>query len=296
MSRGIAILSLLLVVQCVITFAMLQPRQPTDDTARPHRLLEADPGRIDEIRVSDQFDNAVLLQRVGEQWLLPELDGLPAAAERVEALLGALHNSGLWPVADTSVARQRFQVAEYLYQRRVELFADKDLVGSVYLGTSPGFRRVHARNAARSAIFSIPFNNHEAPVTGGEWLDNDLLRVRSPIAIVGEGYSLSFSDGQWVAGTGATPDARELEALLDALRNLRIAGMAGREEQRELAEAEADWVLSVTGLAGDATLSLFNRDGRHYIHSSAYPYIFTLSAYTYNRLIDTDLSLISGGV
>tara|TARA_R110000823_G_scaffold119998_19_gene244558 strand:+ start:9317 stop:10207 length:891 start_codon:yes stop_codon:yes gene_type:complete len=295
MSRGIAILLLALLVQCLITIALLQQQRAPGDPDRPQSLLELDIAAVEEIRISDHLDNEVLLERMGEQWLLPELDALPAATGRVAALLDALNSDGLWPVADTPAARQRFQVAEYRFQRRIEFIADDELLGAVYLGTSPGFRKVHARNADHAAIFSIAFSNHEAPVTSGAWLDNDLLRVRSPLAIIADGYSLRYTGGEWIAGTGKKPDPRELQALLDALRNLRIEGVAGADEQRELSSAEADWILTVTGLAGEATLSLFKHANRHYIHSSAYPYIFILSAYTYDRLTDTDLSRISGG-
>ncbi|MCB1843874.1 MAG: DUF4340 domain-containing protein [Halioglobus sp.] len=286
---------LLLVLQGVLTFSLFQPDTPDNNAERSTTLLDVAVTSVNEIRISDGLENEVVLRREGEAWLLPELNDMPAEGERVAALLAALDSSGLWPVADSPAARQRFQVADYRFQRRLELFAGEALQATVYLGTSPGFRKVHARNAQQGAIYSIPLSNFAAPVTSGAWLDGGLLRVRSPLRIVSDGYSLNYADGQWLAGTGATPDARELQALLDALRNLQINGVAGEDEQRELSAAEADWVISVAGLTGSATLSLFERGGKHYIHSSVFPHIFTLSAYDYARLTDIDLSLISGG-
>lgn len=295
MSRGVAGLLLLLVLQGVLTFSLFQPDTPGNAAESPTRMLDFAAMSANQIRISDGMDNEVVLQHDGKAWLLPELNNMPAAGERVAALLAALDSNGLWPVADSPAARQRFQVADYLYQRRLELLADGALQATVYLGTSPGFRKVYARNALQGAIYSIPFSNYAAPVTSGAWLDSGLLRVRSPLRIVSDGYSLNYTDGQWLAGTGATPDPRELQALLDALRNLQINGVADEDEQRELSAAEADWVISVDALAGSATLSLFERAGKHYIHSSVHPHIFTLSAYDYARLTDIDLRLISGG-
>ena len=45
---------------------------------------------VDEIYVGDEFDNETALRRVGERWLLPELENLPADAQMVDALLAAI--------------------------------------------------------------------------------------------------------------------------------------------------------------------------------------------------------------
>ena len=55
-------------------------------------------------------------------------------------------------------------------------------------------------------------------------------------------------------------------------------------------------MLNVESLAGEATLELFHREDRHYIHSSEYPLFFTLGAWDYDRLTGIDFRLISGEV
>ena len=69
------------------------------------------------------------------------------------------------PVADTVPARQRFHVAAYHYQRRLTLIGEGEMWATNYLGTSPGFRRVHARNDTGDALYSVKVNHFDAPAS-----------------------------------------------------------------------------------------------------------------------------------
>ena len=126
------------------------------------------------------------------------------------------------------------------------------------------------------------------------WLDKNLLRVRTPLRINADLYSLERRGADWVSGIGLQPDPLELAALLDTLRNLQIDGLASADMQRDLSEAESDLILQISSLAGDVTLELFESEGQHYIHSSEYPLFFSLSGFEYDRLTGIDYRLISG--
>jgi hypothetical protein len=250
---------------------------------------------VDEIYVGDAYDNETVLRRNGERWFLPELANLPADSQMVAKLLHALGaNAGDWPVANSIAARQRFQVADYHYQRRISLLRENNLLGTFLFGTSPGFRKVHVRNEAQDAIYSVEFNTFDAPGHSGAWLDRKLLQVRTPLRITADSYSLYREGNEWRSGLGLRPEERELEALLSALRSIQVDGIANGDEQRDLAAAEADLVLEVEGLAGTVTLELFSIGDKHFIHGSEYPLFFTLGEYDYERLTTIDLRRISG--
>jgi hypothetical protein len=213
----------------------------------------------------------------------------------VEKLLKAIEGDAWdWPVARTSAASQRFQVADYYYQRRITLLGDDEVLGRIYLGTSPGFRKVHARNGERDEIYSIAFNIFDAPAISSAWVEPDLLQVRAPLRIDADSYSVRFENGQWRSGTGATPDPGELQALITALRNLQVDGVAAYDMQRELSLAEATLELTIHSLTGETRLELFLQDNQHYIHSSEYSLFFKIGAYHYDQLTGIDLDLISG--
>lgn len=294
MKRGIIPLVLILLIQCtLIATGFWSGDGP--DFAKPPPLLPFGLQQIDTVYVGDEFDNETVLTRVGERWSLPELEHLPASKDMVNQLLNALaSDDGAWPLADSVSARQRFRVAAYHYRRRIELRGSGEELAVVFLGTSPGFRKIYARNAEQDGIFSLRFNAQAAPGRDGQWLDKNLLRVRTPLRINADMYSLERRGEQWVSGMGLKPDSLELAALLDTLRNLQIDGLASADMQRDLSVAEADLILQITSLAGDIKLELFEMEGEHYIHSSEYPLFFAISAYEYDRLVGIDYGLISG--
>jgi len=293
-NRTIGSLLCILALQCALALAVFWPSPESHRTSR-EPLAPFPRERVDMIYVGDEFDNETVLSRAGERWILPELEDLPADGAMVDKLLEAIATDhGGWPAATTIAARQRFQVASYHYRRRIRLLEGDGILATIFLGTSPGFRKVYSRNESQAAIYSIPFNAHDAPGDSGAWLDRKLLQTRTPLGIVADGYSLQRNGETWSSGIGRAPDQRELLALLDVLRSLQIDGLASEDEQRDLADAEADLVLEVESLAGAVKLELFHEGDGYFIHSSEYPLYFTISAYDYDRLAGIDVGLISG--
>jgi hypothetical protein len=293
-NRWITALSLVLLIQCGIVAAVFWPQQSTQQQSASQTFAPFPVNAIDELHISDEFDNEAVLVRSGEQWLLPDLENLPADANRVDALLHDLTTqSGIWPIAQSSTARQRFQVADYYYQKRLTLLSSGQELGTLYLGTSPGFRKVHARNAQQDDIYSITFNAFEIPAVNDGWLDTRLLQVRAPLRIDTDLYNLYFENGRWMSATGGTPDEAELNTLISALRDLQVVGVAGEDLQRDLSAVEADLVMTVQSLAGDVTLEIVTHAGEHFIQSSEFPLFFTC-AKDCERLTGVDAGRIAG--
>ena len=167
-------------------------------------------------------------------------------------------------------------------------------MGTIYLGTSPGFRKVHARNEDQDAILQHHPGRPAILRTQRRLARPRLLQVRSPLRIDADLYNLHFENGVWLSGTGGAPDEQELEALITALKTLQVDGVADEELQRELSAVEADLVLKIQGLAGEVSLELLTLNDNYFIHSSEFPLFFKLSAYDFDRLTGIDFRLISG--
>jgi len=283
-----------LLIQAGIVAAVYWPQEDSGQQALAQSLAPFDTDSIDQVHIVDEYDNEAVLQKAGDRWLLPALANLAANPEKVSQLLQGISRQDSWPIAHSVVARQRFQVADYHFRRSLTLSRAGEQLGTIYLGTSPGFRKVHARNRDQNAIYSITFNAFDAPAIRGAWLDPRLLQIRAPVQITADSYSLNREGGSWIADTGRAPDERELQALLTALRTLQIDGVASSDRQRDLSEAEADLVLQVQSLAGETTLELFTLEQEHFVHSSEYALFFGLSAYDFDRLTGIDFRLISG--
>ncbi len=296
MKGAVHFLLLLLVLQCALAAWVYWPRddRPESDSAGPLLLIE--PNLVDEIHIADDRDNEIVLRNREGRWLLSGMDELPADDDRVRTLIkGLSQTTPVWPVAKTAAARQRFQVADYHYQRRIILIGGDKLLGTVYLGTSPGFRKVHARADREKSVYAIEFNSFDAPASAEPWLDRTLLQMRVPISVASDTYDISRAGDGWLSGWGMPPDQRELLALLDALEHMQVSGLAGEEAQRELASLDPLLTLYTDSLSGDQVLELYTLDDTHYVHSSRYQTFFVLPEDDFNRLNTVNAERMMGG-
>ncbi len=298
MNRGNGVLLLVLVIQLFLTAVVYWPQQMrvVADPAVP--LLAIDPADVSAIQLADDQGNEALLQRVEGRWRLPAQQDLPADSALVERLLQvvAVEWHG-YPIATSVAARQRFEVASYRFQRSVTFIGDDDAqLGTVFLGTAPAFRRIHARSAADDAIYSIAFSSFDAPAADNAWLDRRLLQVPEPQKIrSGDDFALTRLDnGDWRAGNGGTPEPRELDALLVSLANLQVDGVATEDQQRSLAQSAPAFSLDIETAGEARQLAFYLLEEEHFVHDRRYDLFFTLSAYDFDRLQTLDSGRLNG--
>lgn len=285
MSRPIGSLVAILIIQIALTVALFLPQSDIMDTVTREPLVPFDPDAIDEIYVEDDQGNEAVLLKMADQWILPDLHGLPIMRERIDALIDSISDSDEhWPVATSAASRQRFQVAAYHFQRRITLIGQGELFGTIYLGTSPGFRKVHARNDAQEAIYSIPFNNFDAPTETVTWLDKALLRISHPKKISSADYTLTKRGDRWISANGQSPDSGELMLLIEGLRSIEIEGVAEDAMLQNLAIAAPELALHIDTADGSVNLNFLSVGQRHFVRSSRYDHYFKLSDAHYDRL------------
>ncbi|MFT6288997.1 MAG: hypothetical protein ACJA09_003763 [Alcanivorax sp.] len=293
MSRPTFTLLIILLVQCAVTASFYWPESIFAQMRNKAPLASFNPDFMDEIHVNNGQNNEVIVVKVNGHWLVPELGGLPADTQMITKMLEALtaepHGR---PVADTIPARQRFQVAAYHYQRRLSITSNGELTATIYLGTSPGFRKVHARNDSSDSIYSIPFNIFEAPAFASGWLQRSLLQSNNIQRVKAPNYSLQLTDQGWRAANGIGPDYRELEALLLALGSLQADGVAEEDDQRSLSQATPGLILEIEADGATQQLEFFTDGQRHFVYSSKYPLFFTISDYDFDRIIGIDADLL----
>ena len=135
---------------------------------------------VDSLTVSNN-EGSVSLSKVDGTWELP--NGVPAAGFKVDSVLERFSNAaGSWPVANTRPTRERLEVTEENHQRHIVVGAGDDTVADIYLGTSPGYRKTHARRAGEDDVYAVRFSNYEAGVKPADWLDRSLLRPKGDVA------------------------------------------------------------------------------------------------------------------
>lgn len=287
MKRTIASLVFLLIAQCLL-LGILQFLE-SGESVKSEALLAADKlMHLDQIEVEDQMGMSLRLQKRRGRWLLPALQDLPANQKRVEQLIDTLsnHRHG-FPVADSSAARQRFWVASYQYHRRLSFVGQDELLGTVYLGRSPAFRKVYARNDSSDSIYRLSYNHHEVPATAEAWLDLQLLRYSDVTAVSIDGWSIRRgAHDLWTERDNRTVEPALLSAILNALGELSISAIATEATQRSLAESgQPKRIMQVTQDGKLSTLKLFQQGREFYIHDSRYRPYFRIGALQYQRLM-----------
>ncbi len=219
-----SVLGTILMIQLVLVVLVWWLRFD-DDEQGPETLLSFEPDSIQKIEISASGDEAgMTLVRDENSWQL--LSGIPADDDKVEQFLTKLAaiDSG-WPVAEKDSTAKRFEVTNEEHQRRIVLSDADKVLGTLYLGTSPGYRKVHARTASGGPVYSIKFSVYEAGVDSSSWLNRSILQ---PVGAVQElelegVFSLS-RDGEkgWIADQNKALDQDAVETLIDRFRNLTV--------------------------------------------------------------------------
>jgi hypothetical protein len=284
----IRVLSLLLIAQLALTAIVYWP----GDNAAPARsamLTAIDRTVIDAITISDSDDNAITLTREGSGWRMPS--DLPADDAKVTALLDTLLTSDPgFAIARSDSAAKRFELADDNFERKIELlFADGkgDDTATLYLGSSPAFRKVHARLEGENAVYVLDFNSYDAPATDLGWLDRELLALRNLERITLGDQVFELSNGRWLTMSGEPVDAQAMDALLNGLAALQVSGISDMDNETTAAAIE---ILRIEGSDGNSsrTVSLLeNSDAElYYLSGDKFTPRFNTSSYDAERLLD----------
>ena len=257
------------------------------------RFLAFDAAAVTKFTIADS-DESVALTREGEgenaAWRLA--GGMPADGDKVDEVLGKLAEMAApWPVATSSDSAERFDVTENAHQRRLTLENDDGVLADVFFGTSPGYRRVHARAQGEDEVYSVDFSNYEAPTDADQWLDKSLLASNgevSGIALDGA-WRLAKSEDQWLLDD-APADAEAADRLAGRFKDLRVLGAVPDAEAEGGEASVADQATSLFIVAddqGEHRLTLLqDEDADEYsITSDRIEGRFELAAYIAEQLL-----------
>ncbi|MFT5710859.1 MAG: hypothetical protein ACI8QT_001559 [Halioglobus sp.] len=282
-------------IQTAMVAALYWPSAGLMEVLNNDELVPFNADLVEEIHIGDDKGNEAVLVKAGSRWILPDLAGLTVNPELIEGLLqGVMRARTGWPVASSVAARQRFALTDYNFRRRLTLIGRGELLGTIYLGTSPGFRRVHAKNSVQDAIFQISYTSADASAIDSDWLDKRTLQLHSPLSISSKNYSLHKQNDNWRSDTGEVPDSRELKALLLALSSVQIDGVATTSMQETLSIAVPEIKLSIETADKEIEFELFTVGEQHYIHCSDHSMFFTLSSYDFDRFTGLDTQRLNG--
>lgn len=222
-------------------------------------LLTFTPAEVNRVKIERAGAEPVSLERVEGGWRIANLDGFPAAAGRVDALLDRLVGlkRGL-PVATSSEAQARFKVADTDPGRVTLGMGDQDLA-VLHLGETAGLRRQYARPAGDKAVYEAELTPADLPAKAEDWADRALLRrdERDVQRLEIPGLTLERGEDGWRLADqapGEVLDQTAATALVRQLRDLSFIGVLGREAKPEYGQ-DAPLLEARLGLASGDTAS-----------------------------------------
>lgn len=282
MNARIPLLGGLLVLQLLVAglFVLLDGREDEGGL-----LLELEPAAVTGLRIAGGAEadaEPIELSRTGDDWTFA--DGVKADRSKIDSVLEKLADAqGAWPVATSGSSQERFEVTAEKHQRNLTLSGADGVLAELYLGTSPGYRRVHARRVDAEEVFSIDFANHEVPTTKDDWLDNGQLASAGVTRVALEGgWTLEKSEEGWRVD-GAAADAGAAQKLIDRLEGLRVTGFHEGDE----GALEAPRVLTVEDAQGTLALTLRHdaADDAYVIESDRVSGRFELPSYVAEQIL-----------
>lgn len=279
-------LGILLALQ-IIVIAAFWFSVDGDRTNGGGKLLTFDPAAIDRVSIGNG-EQQVMIARQNGQWLLPEHQSLPLRPSRMQSLLDKLAalDAG-WPVATSASAAERFEVATDNAQRAITLFTGEQQASKLWLGTSPGMGKVHARRDGDDAVYAIELALHELPDKPDSWVDKSLLAVTDPIQSVRAGdFELQRHDDSWQLADAASTalDQDAVQRWVDRFASLSVGNALSPDT--ETGEPLAVFALE-TGTQ-PVTLSLYKVGEAHAIRSSRHDVLFELPDWQAEPLLTAD--------
>lgn len=179
MKKSINVLAALLAVQAILAVVLLTRQEPTATFTAKEPLVAISEAEVDKVVIeskeSDEIKSLEMVKTDGV-WLIPGYHNFPASETKVRDFLTTVAGfKKSWPVGKTKISAKQFKVVDDGFERRVTFFKAGKELSKLYLGSSPSFKKVHARVNDEDYTYSIGFNNHEAKVGSKDWINKKYL-------------------------------------------------------------------------------------------------------------------------
>ncbi len=295
MNRLIQVLSGFLFIQLVLAAILTFTGSDTGAFVSKEPLLDLTLAKVDKITIVEKDKPALVLNKQGENWLIPGYFGFPVDQEKLGKVMDKLFGiTKPWPVATTEAAWKRFKVGKDGFERKM-VFAkgDDDLI-TLYIGSSPSYRKVHARLNDQDEVYSIEFSTFEAGSTPNDWADKSYLHVeRDQITELALPTVTLKRDGEKLVATELkeTEESNdpEINNLTNKIAKLSFSKVLGKEDQPEYQQQSPEMEIELTLKSGDQikyTFSKLQDKDDFVLKKSTDDYYFKIAGYMVDGVLE----------
>jgi len=272
MKKWIIILSVLLTIQLGLAIGLDMTGNTYGAFEPKEKLLSFEAKSVDGLRIEAEKKQVELRRQAGK-WMLPESDDFPADQTAVSGLLeklAALQKG--WPVATTTSAASHFKVADGNFERKLTLLSGDKVLATLYVGISPGFRKVNVRPEGDNNIYAVALNTWEVNPKPDDWIDKDILKLDEKQVKQIEMHGLTLQrkdDTLQLAGLDDKEQTNQQAAkgLMDKLTGLHIESLLGRKAKPDWQQNKPSLEIKLTKDDGKELTYRFSKpkDGNYYI-------------------------------
>lgn len=287
-------LSTLLFIQCLLIIAIFWTNYQSDSARQSQPLLSFNKNLVNRITITGS-EKSIQLENKNNHWIIagnePKL--MPVDSKKLNILLDKLLSLKVnWPTSTSTSSHKRFEVTHDSFQKHLQLYSNNSVVGNIYLGTSPGFKKVHVRREGEDEVYSVQINSFDLPVESNEWLNKSLIRAKDITSISGIDYMLIKEQETWKLSQKAIIDTannsklnkQKVEELTSTLTSINVEEIANIEIPKEslkikVASNNILWIYT-----------FFKDKENFYVQRNDIESPFKISENDYNNMTKTNLS------
>lgn len=304
MTKFQKILTGLLAIQIVliaVVFLTNRPAKASNNPLLPDFTAEA----VTAVSLYDDTGNQIKMEKIGDEWVLPDKDNYPVNGQNVTNLLdniASIRDNRL--VTSTSASHKRLQVADTDFKEKLEITSSSGTI-TLYVGSSPAANSVHVRLASSDAVYlTSAISASQVSPSYTNWINTSLVKIASSnvstISVTTPNGSFHFfkdESNNWVSqelSADESIDASKWSSLLSGFTNIPLVEPVSRTSQAAYGLEQPTTSLVLTYQDdSDATqqgeLIIGNMDesgNNYYAKWSQSPYIVLISSYNADRIIN----------
>lgn len=284
-------LLVLLLVQCgLIVWLYMYDSSDQASVQAEQGLLNVNTDKLVKIVITDEHKQSVLLEKTAKGWLLPDYHGLEVDPGLLDQLFDKLASlQAKWPVATTAGAAERFNVSAQDFKRYMQLTDMDGTSHEIYLGGSPGPRKLYARNASSASIYAIELGLHLVPSQAQTWFDKRLLKIRTSMQqIKGADFALTKQGEQWQLDDlqeNEKMNQARLNGFVNVLSYPQVKAVAGTDKVEALKAQKPVAHYDVRTEKGDVTYDIYRQGEEVILKSSQSELYFIVPVYVTDSLL-----------
>lgn len=292
MSKAIQYLALLLVVQLAVIFGIhfYNSGPSAGSDAQP---LITNINAFTEVTITDN-DHSTNAHKTGDAWILQNYANLPVADGKIQALLDNLSATKAgWPTASSASAAERFEVAEDNAQKIVVLSGQGLTPITLYLGTSPSYRKLHIRKAGSNDIFVVELAQHEISAQPENWFDKTVLQTHGDITKVKtDGFTLNSSIGEegkrnWQLDSEGSTDNALATQWVNRFNTLQVNKLvADSDNELSIVAQNPALTVTVTTEVGAQDYAFYEHEGNYYVKQFGNEPVFEVAKYQAEPIVN----------